>query len=563
MKFKELERWMSQQQTTTEQSNPALDRLLQKVRNKPFYWNAGNHKDPLTPKINCCFNHTLGLPVKGNKVHQLYNYENQIFRALTEPAFINTRPSTEEDNIWYEEQRILLEQGKNVPKGESIDSMYTRLLKEKANRLIYPQKAKHVAILKSSGLGITEFTLRFILWLCLKDDNLKGSQICIIVGPRIELAVSLINRLKDLLKPHGIIFTDKETVLNLNGVHIEAFPSHHVDSARGLPNISLIFADEAAFFPDKEVDNVMDIMLRNIPKSNPYLICVSTANKPGDLMDNLFNHEDFETSIWKQIRLDYRWGINTIYDQEEIDKIRNSRSFEREFNLKFAGVEGNVLSPVAIDRCISLGEPLAKTADLDDWNIQTKYVMSVDVGWGLSKGSSNTAIVVSRFVNGKVQIIYSTEFTQPDFRDMIDEIWRLFYKCNGRDYLKNILVDASATELYTALCNEFDQNSSGKYLETQMKWCKERNVYLGDHLFICPIPFNPQGKYMLNHTQRMIEFQEDDGGAIVGIHNSFGDLIASCRSSYATGDKLDKTKGAFADSFDSLLMNLSWYVWSK
>jgi hypothetical protein len=152
--------------------------------------------------------------------------------------------------------------------------------------------------------------------------------------------------------------------------------------------------------------------------------------------------------------------------------------------------------------------------------------------------------------------------TQPDFRDILDEIWRLYHRCHGREYLRNILMDASATELYTALCNEFDQNSSRKYLEDKQKWCEERNVYLGDHMYICPIPFNPQGKYMLNHTQRMIEFQEDDGTAIVGIHK-FEDLITSMRSAYAEGDKLDKTRGVFADSFDNLLMNLSWYRWTK
>jgi hypothetical protein len=162
-----------------------------------------------------------------------------------------------------------------------------------------------------------------------------------------------------------------------------------------------------------------------------------------------------------------------------------------------------------------------------------------------------------------VQIIYSKEFTQPDFRDITDEIWRIYHRSHGREYLKNILMDASATELYTALCNEFDQNSSQKYLSDKQKWCKQHNVYLGDHMYICGIPFNPQGKYMLSHARRMIEFQEDNGSAIVGLHPQFEDLINSMRSAYAIEDDLKKERGAFADSFDSLLMNLSWYKWSK
>jgi hypothetical protein len=68
---------------------------------------------------------------------------------------------------------------------------------------------------------------------------------------------------------------------------------------------------------------------------------------------------------------------------------------------------------------------------------------------------------------------------------------------------------------------------------------------------------------MLNRTQRMIEGTEDDGTAIVGIHSQFQDLITSCRSAYVENEKLSKERGVFADTFDSLLMNLSWYQWSK
>jgi hypothetical protein len=186
--------------------------------------------------------------------------------------------------------------------------------------------------------------------------------------------------------------------------------------------------------------------------------------------------------------------------------------------------------------------------------------MSIDIGWG----SSNTAIMVSRFVNGKVQIIYCREFNRALFQDIIDEIWKLKRRCG--DNLSNIIMDASATELYTSLCNEFNQNPSRKYLEDKQTCCKKMGgLYLGDYLFIVLVAFGSVqgGKSMLNHTQRMIEETGDDGSAIVGIHNSFSDLIAACRSAYVENEKLNKDRGVFADSFDSLLMNLSWYRWSK
>jgi len=198
-----------------------------------------------------------------------------------------------------------------------------------------------------------------------------------------------------------------------------------------------------------------------------------------------------------------------------------------------------------------------KTAPIDSWNIETDYVMSIDIGWG----SSATSIKVSRWVNNKVQIIYSGEFERAIFQDIINTIWQLKTKCNNN--LKNIIIDASATELYTALCTEFNQNPSIKYLRDKQLWAKKVNSYLGNHLFIVPVAFGSQslgGRAMLNHTQRIIQETEEDGSALVGIHKSFEDLITACRSAYAIEDKLDKERTVHADTFDALL-NLSWYKW--
>jgi hypothetical protein len=67
-----------------------------------------------------------------------------------------------------------------------FDSLVTR----DGNKLLW--------IKKETGLGISEFILRFMAWLCLKDDALSGSQMCIVTGPRIDLAIALIDRKKKL-----------------------------------------------------------------------------------------------------------------------------------------------------------------------------------------------------------------------------------------------------------------------------------------------------------------------------------------------------------------------------
>src|ERR671939_380854 len=178
--------------------------------------------------------------------------------------------------------------------------------------------------------------LRFMAWLCLKDNSLSGSQMSIVTGPRIELAISLIDRMKKLFsnsKGIATVFDTKETVIELNGVKIEAFPSHHLDAMRGLPNVSFILLDEADFFPPGQQQDARDVSERYIAKSNPYIVMVSTPNAPDGLFERI-EKEPADTCLYKRISLDYTYGIGKIYTAEEIEKAKQSPSFEREYNLK-------------------------------------------------------------------------------------------------------------------------------------------------------------------------------------------------------------------------------------
>ena len=81
---------------------------------------------------------------------------------------------------------------------------------------------------------------------------------------------------------------------------------------------------------------------------------VSTPNAP----DGLFEHiekEDEETCLYKRLLLDYTYGLGKIYTQEEIDKAKASPSFEREYNLKYLGLIGNVFHTKDIEAAIQKG----------------------------------------------------------------------------------------------------------------------------------------------------------------------------------------------------------------
>jgi len=38
-----------------------------------------------------------------------------------------------------------------------------------------------------------------MLWLCLRNNEYQGCQMCIVTGPNIDLAKKLIKRMKDLI----------------------------------------------------------------------------------------------------------------------------------------------------------------------------------------------------------------------------------------------------------------------------------------------------------------------------------------------------------------------------
>ena len=222
MTFNDLKKRLSLEVRAQQQIN-----LFGTLRNKPFWiWDQQQHKlQDIGTNGDCCFNHIIGLPQKDGDDKPLYDYEQIIFDALVTPNGNNTNPY-----------------------------------------------GKHLWIKKATGLGVSEFMLRFIAWLCLKDNALSGSQVCIVTGPRIDLAIALIDRMKKLFSSsRGLtVFDTKETVIEINNVKIEAFPSHHLDAMRGLPNVSFILLDEADFFPPGQQQDARYVSERYIEVKSLY-----------------------------------------------------------------------------------------------------------------------------------------------------------------------------------------------------------------------------------------------------------------------------------------------------
>lgn len=209
----------------------------------------------------------------------------------------------------------------------------------------YPaEQQKHLWVKKATGLGITEFMIRYIAWKCIKDDEWRNSQVdvnvVIIVGPRIDLAITVMGRLKKLFGDHE--FKSKETALVLNGNRIEVFPSHHLAPARGL-NPQFVFLDEADFFPPQMQVEARMVSERYIAKTDPYIAMVSTPNLPLGLYDTM---EREENSIYIRKSMGYEVGLDKVFTKQAIEKAKQSPSFEREYNLQYGYGIGDIFQGI-------------------------------------------------------------------------------------------------------------------------------------------------------------------------------------------------------------------------
>ena len=393
-----------QQQTTTGNFSQEQINILSKL---PFWINDPTEHAHLYDKTNqqCCFNHYIGLPHKYGDRLPLFDYQIA------------------------EQYRGKL----------SIFSSY--------------EKNDCTWILKATGLGVTEFTLRYMCWKAFTGDKQTyfNSKMVIVVGPNLPLAIEQIDRIRAMfLDRLNVVFDTSKTriVLPVNNVTIQAFPSNHVDAFRGIPKVSLVLIDEGDFFRPGEQEAVRDAAERYLGKSRAKIFIVSTPKSPEGLMDTIQKEEN---SIYYKLMLNYEVGLNKIFSWEDIEKAKTSPSFEREYNLRYAYGIGNVLTEQLIQRCLDI------KYDPD----HVVWECPKSIGIDPSYGSSKFAIVVTQFMDNRVQVLYAEEFDRPDPFEMerltldLAHQYQLF---NGTQQNGQLLVDGANVNFIKAMKHMLNEN---------------------------------------------------------------------------------------------------------
>jgi hypothetical protein len=98
----------------------------------------------------------------------------------------------------------------------------------------------------------------------------------------------------------------------------------------------------------------------------------STPNTPDGLFEKIEKKQE-EACLYKRLRMDYTYGLDKIYTREEIDKAKASPSFEKEYNLKYLGLIGNIFHMKPIDLATEKG----KKYDPDTINMYSRKSLGI------------------------------------------------------------------------------------------------------------------------------------------------------------------------------------------
>lgn len=362
------------------------------------------------------------------------------------------------------------------------------------------EREKHLLIVKPVGSGITEFCLRWILWKVTSSNDLRRSQVVIVVGPAQSLANRIITRIRDQLADdqHRIFFDTAKNYFSINDVEIFSVPSHNLDAMRSLEKPSILYCSEADFMPN-ESSVIRAVFERYIAKSSPWVIYESTIGSVDGLLSQIY-HEPADESIYFKCKINYEDCLREgMYNLAEIERAKRSRSFNRELLCEFgSAATGNTFPPLLVDQAFNLfhhhqlPEPYL-------------YAMAVDPGWSPAK-SGVTVIGTDR--RGMKTVMLSDEFNESEDA-IVDLVVGLRDLYGGG--VKNIFVDASDKRFIRRL----KSNIYGERVdyEDYIKYLKETKILnqynpLKNLMVVVPLPFTQESSAeMLSYTRVCLEQQ--------------------------------------------------------
>ena len=236
---------------------------------------------------------------------------------------------------------------------------------------------------------------------------------------------------------------------------------------------------------------------RYIAKSNPWIVMVSTPNAPEGLFERI-EKEPEATCLYRRLYLDYTYGLGRIYSEADIDAAKASPSFEREYNLKYLGLIGNVFHTKDIEVAMERGRELKTYA-----NSFSQKSVGLDPGFG----SSAFGVCITELVDGMIKVLHAEEYPRPDFNEMIETTLSLLEKY-GISYENGcrVFVDGANPSFIRALKDRIiGEDSDYERLIANIKTQYGTTFNLQSmmySMFVVPVAFNKEHRDMLAYAKR-------------------------------------------------------------
>lgn len=406
---------------------------------------------------------------------------------------------------------------------------------------------RYLVINKSRGLGITELFLRFMIFLCINADEWRGRRICIVTGSKIDLAYDLIRRLKTIVlaKFPQTKFGKRLDQITLCGVTIEAFPSYNVGSLLGYTDVMMIFVDETERIPKFQQQEARYVIDGYRLKNKPYTIWNSTPKQPDGLLARMqkeyfkLKKEGLNPTYELKI-LNYKLGVNKIYDEQEIEEEKLKPYFPREYDNKFAGAEGNLFNRLDVYACID------DKYDPSISHAETYKLIGVDQSGGVGlSGISATELRADG-----IYVLHADDYENMRYNELVDEVFKISKAIGNADFY---YADSAYHPFYSLIKQELEEPDDPNYIKDCIARATEGNFPVEKLMRVIPKNFrnrpNMNKQIALGLESRYLH-----------IHPTFEKLITFLTS--ATGDdkgKLDKEETSYDDVGDSFSMQMEFF----
>jgi hypothetical protein len=387
---------------------------------------------------------------------------------------------------------------------------------------------------------MTELILRFLTWKIVSSNELEYKNVFIVSGTHSTHAHDVKERMQNLFRNKfpSMQLDSKFTDLWIKNVNIKIFPSRNSKDLRGYTDVAYLFLDEADYWLDSEVSELLHAITRYEEKSNCTTIMCSTPNRPDGLVQSI---EKDPNSKYHKIILDYTVGLNKIYDANEIKKKMQEPEFPREYMGQYLGRIGNVFSSSQVQTCIDLGEEFS----IDKIPVSLYTLKSVGIDPGFS--SSESGIVVLEHikdVDGRhiIRVIQCHLLERADPNKLVELCWNL-YKEYGY-FNTAFFLDGSNAAVTNLLKIKFGES---------LNWQGIKDFGSNSNVKIRPISFNSEHKNMFSNLHAVAT------KGLLAIPEKYTELLTSLRTAWATELDLDKKQTSYDDLLDALRLGLKAY----